>query len=189
MSDLLARRCRIFNDCPESIRLQVIRDPGNFLDKKYTIPRGEYVDIYYRTVDTSYNQGRSKEIRIVREGQEKYEGDYISSYDIGVCEKIKLTLIDNDKEENTKKVHVCRVKGNYFLRIGIAWKLKDIVQKMKKPEKKPEGEKQMETVLENGTMVVKVAVLTEISTPMDVNVTLPENSTPMDVKVTINGEV
>ncbi|PON39687.1 hypothetical protein PanWU01x14_303270 [Parasponia andersonii] len=165
MSDLLARRSRIFNDCPEPIRLDVIRDPGNFLDKKFTIQPGDYEDICYRTVDTSYNQGRSKEIRIVREGQEKYEVDYIKSYDISVCEKIKLTLIDDDKENNTKKVHVRRVKGNYFLRIGIAWKLKDLVQKMKKPEKKLEGEKQTETVLENGTMVVKVAVSTEISTP------------------------
>ena len=117
MGHLFSRKSRIYNDCPEEIQMEVLENPGPFVDKKISIPPGCYKDVSYETLDNSYNRDRSKRIGILRQGQGEYEEECIFPYDIRVCGKIKLTLVD-DKEKNKKKVHIDRIKGNFFLRIG-----------------------------------------------------------------------
>ncbi|PON41836.1 hypothetical protein TorRG33x02_337400 [Trema orientale] len=163
MGNLFSRKARIYNDCPEPIRLEVVEDPGCFLRKEVTIPPRGYADIWYQTVDNYYNRDRSKEIRLMQQGQGKPEKERLTSVDIRDFQKLRLSLIDDNDGEENKKLHVRRIEGNIFLRIGIAWKVKDFGWKLKnyvrsrsKSGKKPEGEKLTEEC-------------TGKSTPKDVN--------------------
>ncbi|PON39685.1 hypothetical protein PanWU01x14_303250 [Parasponia andersonii] len=146
MSDLLSRNARIYNECREPIVLKVLHYPGALPDKEIPIPPGGYEDISYQTVDNSYNRDRWKEISIERQGKEQPGEERITSRYIRDCEKLILTLIDNDDEENRRRVHVRRIEGNFFLRIGIVRMLRDFGRNLKKSVRR--------------------------STPMDANVTI-----------------
>ncbi|PON39686.1 hypothetical protein PanWU01x14_303260 [Parasponia andersonii] len=117
MAYLVSRKARIYNDCPEPVLLKVLEYPGPSQQEAIPIPPGGHQDISYQTVNNPYNRACRREVHIWRNEQEKPEKEHITSWDVRDCEKLKLTLINDDDEENKKKVHVHRIEANYFLRI------------------------------------------------------------------------
>ncbi|XP_059433271.1 uncharacterized protein LOC132166473 [Corylus avellana] len=124
MAKSFSRNAKFENAAGRAMKVEVRRDPGNFLEFEFVIPSGDHKYMCYEDLRIEYNRDRPVDVVIYLEGARELGETHILPADIRANEKLEFNFLNG-------AITITRTRGHFISRLGLIIKLKQVAEQIK----------------------------------------------------------
>ncbi|XP_059432853.1 uncharacterized protein LOC132166107 [Corylus avellana] len=124
MAKFFSRKTKFKNAYGRAMKVEVRRDPGNFLEFEFVIPSGDYKYMRYEDLHIECNRDRPVNVLVYLEGSREMGETYILPADIRANEKLELNYLN-------RAITITPTRGHFISRLGLIITLKHVAEQIK----------------------------------------------------------